>query len=73
MRFQLITRTKVYNKSFINRRPGESMFLLPGRFSDGLEATQLYGADEDSYLSLRRLLKCHLFTAVAFTLFQIIW
>ncbi len=49
------------------------MFLLPGRFSDGLEATQLYGADEDSYLSLRRLLKCHLFTAVAFTLFQIIW
>ena len=60
MRFLLITRTKIY-KHYINRQPGEGEFFLPGCSRYGLEAILLHGAGKDSYLTLRRLLKCHFF------------
>lgn len=60
MRFLLITLIKVY-KYFISPLLGPRCRFYPSCSSYGLEAIQLYGAAKGSYLTLRRLLKCHPF------------
>ncbi|MDD2739053.1 MAG: membrane protein insertion efficiency factor YidD [Methylomonas lenta] len=60
MRFLLITLIKVY-KYFISPLLGPSCRFYPSCSSYGLEAIQLHGAAKGSYLTLRRLLKCHPF------------
>ena len=60
MRFLLITLIKTY-KYFISPLLGPSCRFYPSCSSYGLEAIQLHGAAKGSYLTLRRLLKCHPF------------
>ncbi|AEG02496.1 membrane protein insertion efficiency factor YidD [Methylomonas sp. LL1] len=60
MRFLLITLIKVY-KYFISPLLGPRCRFYPSCSSYGLEAIQLHGAAKGSYLTLRRLLKCHPF------------
>ncbi|MCQ8180918.1 MULTISPECIES: membrane protein insertion efficiency factor YidD [Methylomonas] len=60
MRFLLITLIKVY-KYFISPLLGPRCRFYPSCSSYGLEAIQLHGAFKGSYLTLRRLLKCHPF------------
>ncbi|MDD2760319.1 MAG: membrane protein insertion efficiency factor YidD [Methylomonas sp.] len=58
MRFLLITLIKVY-KYFISPLLGPHCRFYPSCSSYGIEAIQLHGAIKGSYLTLRRLLKCH--------------
>jgi len=60
MRFLLITLIKFY-KYFISPLLGPRCRFYPTCSSYGLEAIQRYGAAKGSYLTLRRLLKCHPF------------
>ncbi|MBD9360373.1 membrane protein insertion efficiency factor YidD [Methylomonas sp. MO1] len=60
MRFLLITLIKVY-KYFISPLLGPRCRFYPSCSSYGLEAIQIHGAFKGSYLTLRRLLKCHPF------------
>ncbi|TPQ27863.1 membrane protein insertion efficiency factor YidD [Methylomonas sp. EFPC3] len=60
MRFLLITLIKFY-KYFISPLLGPRCRFYPSCSSYGLEAIQLHGAFKGSYLTLRRLLKCHPF------------
>ncbi|MCK9606600.1 MAG: membrane protein insertion efficiency factor YidD [Methylomonas sp.] len=60
MRFLLITLIKVY-KYFISPLLGPRCRFYPSCSSYGMEAIQLHGAAKGSYLTLRRLLKCHPF------------
>ncbi|MDT4329514.1 membrane protein insertion efficiency factor YidD [Methylomonas sp. MED-D] len=60
MRFLLITLIKVY-KYFISPLLGPRCRFYPTCSSYGLEAIQRHGAAKGSYLTLRRLLKCHPF------------
>jgi len=60
MRFLLITLIKVY-KYFISPLLGPRCRFYPSCSSYGIEAIQLHGAIKGSYLTLRRLLKCHPF------------
>ena len=60
MRFLLITLIKAY-KYFISPLLAPSCRFYPSCSSYGLEAIQLHGAAKGSYLTLRRLLKCHPF------------
>ena len=69
MQFLLITRTRIY-KRFIDRQPRNNRFSIPGCSSYGLETFQFHGAVKDSYPTLIRLLKCHLFHDGGINLFQ---
>ncbi|PPD30089.1 MAG: membrane protein insertion efficiency factor YidD [Methylomonas sp.] len=60
MRVLLITLIKIY-KYFISPLLGPRCRFYPSCSSYGLEAIQLHGAAKGSYLTLRRLLKCHPF------------
>ncbi|MFA6052393.1 MAG: membrane protein insertion efficiency factor YidD [Methylobacter sp.] len=60
MRFMLITIIKFY-KYFISPLLGNSCRFYPSCSSYALEALQLHGAIVGSYLTLRRLLRCHPF------------
>ncbi|MDO9047003.1 MAG: membrane protein insertion efficiency factor YidD [Methylobacter sp.] len=60
MRFILIAIIKFY-KYFISPLLGERCRFYPSCSSYSLEALQLHGAIIGSYLSLKRLLKCHPF------------
>ncbi|WP_081607928.1 membrane protein insertion efficiency factor YidD [Methylomonas sp. MK1] len=60
MRFLLITLIKLY-KYFISPLLGPRCRFFPSCSSYGLEAIQIHGAFKGSYLTLRRLLKCHPF------------
>lgn len=60
MRILLITLIKIY-KYFISPLLGPRCRFYPSCSSYGLEAIQLHGAAKGSYLTLRRLLKCHPF------------
>ena len=60
MRLLLIAIIKAY-KYFISPLLGPSCRFYPSCSSYGLEAIQLHGAAKGSYLTLRRLLKCHPF------------
>ncbi|MGR8930822.1 MAG: membrane protein insertion efficiency factor YidD [Gammaproteobacteria bacterium] len=60
MRFLLITLIKVY-KYFISPLLGPRCRFYPSCSSYGIEAIQLHGAIKGTYLTLRRLLKCHPF------------
>ena len=60
MRFLLITLIKIY-KYFISPLLGPRCRFYPSCSSYGIEAIQLHGAIKGSYLTLRRLLKCHPF------------
>ncbi|WP_150048690.1 MULTISPECIES: membrane protein insertion efficiency factor YidD [Methylomonas] len=60
MRFLLITLIKVY-KYCISPLLGPRCRFYPSCSSYGLEAIQRFGAAKGSYLTLRRLLKCHPF------------
>ncbi|MBD9354744.1 MULTISPECIES: membrane protein insertion efficiency factor YidD [Methylomonas] len=60
MRFLLITLIKLY-KYFISPLLGPRCRFYPSCSSYGLEAIQIHGAFKGSYLTLRRLLKCHPF------------
>lgn len=56
----LIALLKAY-KYFISPLLGPRCRFYPSCSSYGLEAIQLHGAVKGSYLTLRRLLKCHPF------------
>ncbi|MDD1622464.1 MAG: membrane protein insertion efficiency factor YidD [Methylococcaceae bacterium] len=60
MRLLLIALIKAY-KYFISPLLGPHCRFYPSCSSYGLEAIQLHGAAKGSYLTLRRLLKCHPF------------
>jgi len=60
MRFILIAIIKFY-KYFISPLLGDRCRFYPSCSSYSLEALQLHGAIIGSYLSLKRLLKCHPF------------
>ncbi|MGZ4960082.1 MAG: membrane protein insertion efficiency factor YidD [Methylomonas sp.] len=60
MRLLLIALIKAY-KYFISPLLGPRCRFYPSCSSYGLEAIQLHGAAKGSYLTLRRLLKCHPF------------
>jgi len=60
MRFLLITLIKIY-KYFISPLLGPRCRFYPSCSSYGIEAIQVHGAVKGSYLTLRRLLKCHPF------------
>lgn len=60
MRFLLITLIKFY-KYFISPLLGPRCRFYPTCSSYGLEAIQRHGAAKGTYLTLRRLLKCHPF------------
>jgi putative membrane protein insertion efficiency factor len=60
MRLLLMALIKAY-KYFISPLLGPSCRFYPSCSSYGLEAIQLHGAAKGSYLTLRRLLKCHPF------------
>ncbi|HEY8036025.1 MAG TPA: membrane protein insertion efficiency factor YidD [Methylobacter sp.] len=60
MRFMLIAIIKFY-KYFISPLLGDRCRFYPSCSSYSLEALQLHGAIIGSYLSLKRLLKCHPF------------
>jgi len=60
MRFMLIAIIKFY-KYFISPLLGDRCRFYPSCSSYSLEALQLHGAMIGSYLSLKRLLKCHPF------------
>ncbi|MCK5191314.1 MAG: membrane protein insertion efficiency factor YidD [Methylococcales bacterium] len=60
MRIVLISLIKFY-KYFISPLIGSRCRFYPSCSSYGLEAIQLHGALKGSYLTLRRLLKCHPF------------
>ncbi|MFM8340780.1 MAG: membrane protein insertion efficiency factor YidD [Methylomonas sp.] len=60
MRVLLIALIKAY-KYFISPLLGPRCRFYPSCSSYGLEAIQLHGAAKGSYLTLRRLLKCHPF------------
>jgi len=60
MRFILIAIVKFY-KYFISRLLGDRCRFYPSCSSYSLEALQLHGAIIGSYLTLKRLLKCHPF------------
>ncbi len=60
MQFLLITLIKVY-KIFISPLLGPRCRFYPSCSSYGLEAIQMHGAAKGSYLTLRRILKCHPF------------
>jgi putative membrane protein insertion efficiency factor len=60
MRFLLIAIIKFY-KYFISPLLGSNCRFYPSCSSYSIEALQRYGAIIGSYLTLRRLLKCHPF------------
>ncbi|QWF71198.1 membrane protein insertion efficiency factor YidD [Methylomonas paludis] len=60
MRILLIALIKAY-KYFISPLLGPTCRFYPSCSSYGLEAIQLHGAANGSYLTIRRLLKCHPF------------
>ncbi|MGZ8929158.1 MAG: membrane protein insertion efficiency factor YidD [Methylobacter sp.] len=60
MRFILITIIRFY-KYFISPLLGNRCRFYPSCSSYSLEALQLHGAIIGSYLTLKRLLKCHPF------------
>ncbi len=60
MRFMLIAIIKFY-KYFISPVLGNRCRFYPSCSSYSLEALQLHGAIIGTYLSLKRLLKCHPF------------
>ncbi|MEI8209890.1 MAG: membrane protein insertion efficiency factor YidD [Methylococcales bacterium] len=60
MRFLLIAIIKAY-KFFISPLLGSNCRFYPSCSSYSLEALQRHGAIIGSYLTLRRLLKCHPF------------
>jgi len=60
MRFMLIAIIKIY-KYFISPLLGDRCRFYPSCSSYSLEALQLHGAIIGSYLSLKRLLRCHPF------------
>jgi hypothetical protein len=60
MRFMLIAIIKFY-KYFISPLLGSNCRFYPSCSSYSLEALQRHGAIIGSYLTLRRLLKCHPF------------
>jgi len=60
MRFILIAIVKFY-KYFISPLLGDRCRFYPSCSSYSLEALQLHGAIIGSYLTLKRLLKCHPF------------
>ena len=60
MRFMLIAIIKFY-KFFISPLLGSNCRFYPSCSSYSLEALQRHGAIIGSYLTLRRLLKCHPF------------
>jgi len=60
MRILLINLIKLY-KTFISPLLPPSCRFYPSCSSYGLEAIQLHGAIKGSYLTIRRLLKCHPF------------
>ncbi|MCK9621792.1 MAG: membrane protein insertion efficiency factor YidD [Methylobacter sp.] len=60
MRFILIAIIKFY-KYFISPLLGNRCRFYPSCSSYSLEALQLHGAIIGSYLTLKRLLKCHPF------------
>jgi len=60
MQLLLINLIKAY-KYFISPLLGPRCRFYPCCSSYGLEAIQLHGAAKGSYLTLRRLLKCHPF------------
>ncbi|MGJ0492928.1 MULTISPECIES: membrane protein insertion efficiency factor YidD [Methylobacter] len=60
MRFILITLIKFY-KYFISPLLGNNCRFYPSCSAYALEALQLHGAIIGSYLTLRRLSKCHPF------------
>ncbi|MCX7095493.1 MAG: membrane protein insertion efficiency factor YidD [Methylobacter sp.] len=60
MRFMLIAIIKFY-KYFISPLLGNRCRFYPSCSSYSLEALQLHGAIIGSYLTLRRLLRCHPF------------
>ncbi len=60
MRFILIAIIKFY-KYFISPLLGDRCRFYPSCSNYSLEALQLHGAIIGSYLSLKRLLKCHPF------------
>ena len=60
MRFILIAIIKFY-KYFISPLLGDRCRFYPSCSSYSLEALQLHGVVTGSYLSLKRLLKCHPF------------
>ncbi|MFI3155300.1 MAG: membrane protein insertion efficiency factor YidD [Methylococcaceae bacterium] len=62
MRFMLIAIIKFY-KYFISPLLGNRCRFYPSCSSYSLEALQLHGAIIGSYLTLRRLLRCHPFHA----------
>lgn len=62
MRFMLIAIIKFY-KYFISPLLGNRCRFYPSCSSYSLEALQLHGAILGSYLTLRRLLRCHPFHA----------
>ena len=60
MRILLINLIKIY-KTFISPLLPPRCRFYPSCSSYGLEAIQLHGAFKGSYLTIRRLLKCHPF------------
>ncbi|MFU8789815.1 MAG: membrane protein insertion efficiency factor YidD [Methylobacter sp.] len=60
MQFMLIALIKFY-RYFISPLLGSSCRFYPSCSSYSLEALQLHGAIIGSYLTLKRLLKCHPF------------
>ncbi|TAK63347.1 membrane protein insertion efficiency factor YidD [Methylobacter sp.] len=60
MRFMLIAIIKFY-KYFISPLLGNRCRFYPSCSSYSLEALQLHGAIIGSYLTLKRLLRCHPF------------
>ncbi len=60
MQFLLINLIKIY-KLFISPLLPPRCRFYPSCSSYGLEAIQLHGAIKGSYLTIRRLLKCHPF------------
>ncbi|MBF6647870.1 MULTISPECIES: membrane protein insertion efficiency factor YidD [unclassified Methylobacter] len=60
MRFILITLIKFY-KYFISPLLGNNCRFYPSCSAYALEALQLHGAITGTYLTLRRLSKCHPF------------
>jgi len=60
MQFLLINLIKFY-KLFISPLLPPRCRFYPSCSSYGLEAIQLHGAIKGSYLTIRRLLKCHPF------------
>ena len=60
MQFMLIAIIKIY-KYFISPLLGDRCRFYPSCSSYSLEALQLHGAIIGSYLSLKRLLRCHPF------------